>query len=144
MPSALGIIIVLLIDLNIYHFWKKFSVPTRNGSKQGLLNTPRKICLSHSLKPTQFKSAIRKNINSTSTSCTRLRYSYPYWHVTSLFELYLLTSLFELYLCFVAGHVPYKLQFQRNPVSSIRNHNSRPNANVYLSVYHHTNMYALT
>ena len=93
-----------------------------------LLNTPRKIYLYHSLEPTQVKSAIKKNINGTSTSCTRLTHSCPNWHVT---------SLFELYLCFVAGHVPYK--FQRNPVSSIRNHNSWPNANPYLNAHHHIN-----
>ena len=56
-------------------------ISSRNGRKQGLLNTPPlcKIYLQHSLQQTQVKSAIKKNINSTSTSYTRLRYSCPNW-----------------------------------------------------------------
>ena len=50
--------------------------------------------------------------------------------------------LVELYLCFVVGHVPYK--FQRNPISSIRHHNSWQNINVYLNAHHHINLYSLT
>ena len=49
----------------------------------------------------------QRNIYSTSIPCTGQRYPCPNWHVT---------SVFELYQCFVAGHVPYKIQ--TNPRSS--------------------------
>ena len=101
-----------------------FSKGLKNEFETAVVNEPSvfKSLKFYSSSPTRVKSAIKKNINSTSTSCIRLRYSCLNWHVT---------SLFELYQYFVAGHVPYK--FQRNPILSIRNHNSWPNANPYLN-----------
>ena len=103
MVGCFGIIGPLRQNFSLYRAVSQRAKETRNGSKQGLQNTPptRKICWKHSLKPTQVKSAIKKNINSNSTSCTRLRYSCSNWHVTSLFELY---SVLLLVMC----HINFK------------------------------------
>ena len=128
----------------VYHF--SFLSPSHWETTRYRLN----YCLKGPLspkqptnQPTRSSQPSKKNIKCASTSYSRLRYSCPNWHVTSLFELYLcFVAGLVPYKFLVAGHVPYK--FQRNPISSIRNYNSWPNANIYLNVHHHINMYSLT
>ena len=75
---------------------------------QGLLDTPQNLSV------TQFRTSSGPvSHQGKYKQHKHIRYSCPNWHVT---------SLSELYLCFVAGHVPYK--FQRNPITSFRDHNS--------------------